>query len=174
MEFKRLKAPFASEDVAALRAGEFVSVSGTLYTGRDAAHKRLTDAIKSGQPLPIPLEGQGIYYVGPCIRDGNPVSAGPTTSARMDVYAPALYDRGIKVTIGKGDRTQNVYQSIQKNGAVYLAAIGGAGALYADCIKSARVVAYEDLGTEAIFCLSVQDFPLIVAIDSLGNSIYNR
>ena len=114
MEFKRLKAPFASEDVAALRAGEFVSVSGTLYTGRDAAHKRLTDAIKSGQPLPIPLEGQGIYYVGPCIKDGNPVSAGPTTSARMDVYAPALYDRGIKVTIGKGDRTQNVYQSIQK------------------------------------------------------------
>lgn len=174
MQFIELTSPFSAKEVAALRAGDYVKLSGTIYTGRDAAHKRLTEALNIGAELPIRLEGQGIYYVGPCFKDNIPVSAGPTTSARMDAYASLLYDLGIKVTIGKGDRTQSVYQAIVNNGAVYLAAIGGAGAVYADCIRSAAPIAYEDLGTEAIFRLDVVDFPAIVAIDSLGCSIYKR
>ncbi|MCQ2602523.1 MAG: FumA C-terminus/TtdB family hydratase beta subunit [Clostridia bacterium] len=174
MEFKKINAPFEKEELATLKAGDYVYISGTILTGRDAAHKRLFECMKNGRRLPVNIQNQGIYYVGPCFKDGCPTSAGPTTSMRMDTYAPALYANSCLVSIGKGDRQQNVYDAIVKYGGVYFAAIGGAGAIYANAIKSASVVAYEDLGTEAIREFAVENFPVIVAIDSKGNSIYKR
>ncbi len=174
MTEKILRLPCKSEDIATLEAGDHVLICGKLYTGRDAAHKRIAASLANGEVSPIPLEGQGIYYVGPCKKDGKIVSAGPTTSYRMDKYAPALYEAGVLVTVGKGDRSEEVYEAIKRRGGAYLAAIGGAGAIYAQAIKSASVVAYEDLGTEAAHLFEVENFPAIVAIDSRGNSIFKR
>ena len=173
MEYIRLTAPFDKAELAKLRAGDRVLLSGVIYTARDAGHKRMYDAILGGGELPISLEGQGIYYVGACFdKSGKPISAGPTTAMRMDKYAPTLYDNGVGASIGKGDRGQAVYDAIVRNKAVYLCAIGGAGATYADCIKSSTLVAYGELGTEAMYKFEVENFPLIVAIDGEGNSIF--
>lgn len=171
MEYK-LKTPLDKSEIAKLNVGDVVYITGRLLTGRDAAHKRIFDALKNGEELPVEIEGQTIYYVGPCEKDGKVLSAGPTTSMRMDAYAPLLYDEGVVATIGKGDRNKDVYDAIKRNGGVYLAAIGGAGALYASKIKSSRVLAYCDLGTEAVHEFQVEDFPCVVAIDANGNGIY--
>lgn len=171
MEYK-LKTPLDKSQIAKLHVGDVVYITGRLLTGRDAAHKRIFDALKNGEELPVEIEGQAIYYVGPCEKDGKVLSAGPTTSMRMDAYAPLLYDEGVVATIGKGDRNEDVYDAIKRNGGVYLAAIGGAGALYASKIKSSRVLAYCDLGTEAVHEFQVEDFPCVVAIDANGNGIY--
>lgn len=173
--FKCLTLPLSAEDAEALRAGDYVRLSGTLYTARDAAHKRMYACIAKGAPLPVNLSGQAIYYVGPCFSaDGKPTGAGPTTSGRMDAYAPALYDCGVRATIGKGDRSPTVYEAIKRNKALYLCAVGGAGALYAKAITSFRTAAYDDLGTEAIRQMEVKDFPVIVGIDSRGESIFAK
>ncbi len=171
MEYK-LKTPLDKAQIAKLRVGDVVYITGKLLTGRDAAHKRIFEAIGEGKPLPVEIKGQTIYYVGPCEKDGKVLSAGPTTSMRMDAYAPTLYDEGVVATIGKGDRNAAVYDAIKRNGGVYLAAIGGAGALYASKIKSSRVFAYDDLGTESIHEFEVEDFPCVVAIDGRGESVY--
>lgn len=173
-DFVNLQLPFDKEVLLRLKAGDRCMLSGILYTARDAAHKRLTDAIVAGNEIPVDIKGQTIYYVGPCVKDGKVLSAGPTTSMRMDKYAPTLYEIGLVATIGKGDRSEQVYAAIKMAKGVYFAAIGGAGALYADAIISSEVVAYEDLGTEAIRRLEVKDFPVIVAIDSEGNGIFPR
>lgn len=169
---KKLCTPLDKNDLKELKAGDCVYISGKIYTSRDAGHKRLCEMIKSGQELPIDLKGQTIYYVGPCEKDGNVLSAGPTTSMRMDAYASMLYDCGVVASIGKGDRNQAVYDAIKRNGGVYFASIGGAGALYASKIKSSKVIAFDDLGTEALHEFEVEDFPCIVAIDGEGNSVY--
>lgn len=171
MEYK-LKTPLDKSQIAKLNVGDVVYITGKLLTGRDAAHKRIFDALKNGEELPVEIEGQAIYYVGPCEKDGKVLSAGPTTSMRMDAYAPLLYDEGVVATIGKGNRNNDVYDAIKRNGGVYLAAIGGAGALYASKIKSSRMLAYSDLGTEAVHEFQVEDFPCVVAIDANGNGIY--
>lgn len=171
MEYK-LKTPLDKSQIVKLNVGDVVYITGKLLTGRDAAHKRIFDALKNGEELPVEIQGQTIYYVGPCEKDGKVLSAGPTTSMRMDAYAPLLYDEGVVATIGKGDRNEDVYDAIKRNGGVYLAAIGGAGALYASKIKSSRVLAYSDLGTEAVHEFQVEDFPCVVAIDAKGNGIY--
>ncbi len=170
----RIKAPLQKEEIKNLKAGDFVYISGIVYSARDAAHKRMDEALKSGQPLPIPMEDQVIYYLGPSpAREGRVIgSAGPTTSGRMDKYAPKLLDLGLKGMIGKGKRNADVRDAMIRNGAVYFAAIGGAGALLSKCIKASEVVAYEDLGTEAIRKLEVEDFPAIVVMDAEGNSLY--
>lgn len=174
MNWKRINAPFEKEELTKLTAGDRVLLSGCIYTARDAAHKRIYEGLLSGAELPLSLENQGIYYVGACFKDGAPISAGPTTAMRMDRYAPTLYDSGLAASIGKGDRGEGVYETIVKNGGVYLAAIGGAGATYADCIKRAELIAYPELGTEAIYKFEIENFPLIVGIDSRGNSIYKK
>ena len=173
-EYKRLSAPFDKAALSELKAGDRVYLDGVIFTARDAAHKRLFDGIQNGAQLPIELDGQGIYYVGACFKDGKPISAGPTTAMRMDKYAPTLYDNGLSVSIGKGDRGQAVYDAIVRNGGVYLAAIGGAGATYADSIKDSTLIAYPELGTEAIYRFEVKNFPLIVAIDSKGDNVYGH
>lgn len=170
----RLKVPFDKDEIKKLVAGDRVYLSGKILTGRDAVHKRLFERIKKGEALPVDLKGQAIYYVGPCRKDGKIVSAGPTTSMRMDAFAPTLYDEGVLATIGKGDRCKEVYDAIVRNGGVYLASVGGAGALYAQCIKSAKVLAYEELGTEAINAFEVENFECIVAIDCLGQTVYEN
>lgn len=167
-----LKVPFDKNEIKQLKAGDRVNLCGKILTGRDAAHKRLFECVKNGEELPVDLSGQAIYYVGSCRKDGQIVSAGPTTSMRMDAFAPTLYDKGVLATIGKGNRSEEVREAIVRNGAVYLASIGGAGALYAQTVKSAKVLAYDDLGTEAIYKFEVENFPCIVAIDSRGESIY--
>lgn len=151
-----------------------VYITGTIYTARDAAHKRMAQALAEGRELPVDIRGEIIYYMGPSpAREGRPIgSAGPTTASRMDKYAPALLDLGLAAMIGKGKRTQDVQEAIVRNGAVYFAAIGGAGALLSKSIEKAEVVAYEDLGTEAIRRLEVKDFPVIVVIDAQGNNLY--
>lgn len=171
---KRIIAPIDPEVIKSLRAGDSVLISGTILTGRDAAHKRLCALLDEGSPLPISLINQAIYYVGPCpAKDGDAIgSCGPTTSYRMDPYAPTLMGEGLRVMIGKGFRSKEVVDAIVSTGSVYLAATGGAGALIAGCVKHARILAFEDLGTEAIRELTVEDFPLIVAIDSEGNDLY--
>lgn len=174
MYSKTIKTPFNQAELSQLRAGDYVYITGSILTGRDAAHKRLFDSIKNGETLPINIKGEGIYYVGPCFKEGSPVSAGPTTSMRMDAYTPTLCEYGCNVSVGKGDRSSNVYEAIKRSGGVYFAAIGGAGAIYADAIKYAEVLAYPDLGTEAIHRFEVENFPVIVAIDSSGNSIYKK
>ncbi len=171
---KKIETPLDDKTVVDLKAGDTVSITGYMYTGRDAAHKRLVELIDKGEELPIELKDQIIYYVGPApAKPGYACgSAGPTTSYRMDAYAPALLDRGLRGMIGKGLRSREVIDSMKKNRAVYFAAVGGAGALIARSIKKSEVVAYEDLGAEAIHRYYVEDFPAIVVIDSEGNDLY--
>ena len=171
---KHMKVPFAREEAAALRAGDYVYLTGTIYTARDAAHKRMQETLDRGEELPLKMENNVIYYMGPSpAREGRPIgSAGPTTASRMDKYAPKLLDLGLGAMIGKGKRSQAVIDAIVRNGSVYFAAIGGAGALLSQRIKKSEVVAYDDLGTEAIRKLEVEDFPVVVVIDSQGNNLY--
>ena len=171
-----LTTPLSDEDVKKLKAGDTVKLTGTIYTARDAAHARLVDLLDEGKELPIPLEGQIIYYVGPSpTPPGKPIgSAGPTTSYRMDPYAPALLDQGLKGMIGKGARNDAVVEAMKRNTAVYFAATGGAAALISRSITSAEIVAYEDLGAEAIRKLTVDGFPVIVAQDCTGGNVYEE
>ena len=171
---KHITTPLTAEKTRELRAGDNVLISGVIYTGRDAAHKRLVELINEGKELPVDLKDQIIYYVGPApAKPGQAIgSAGPTTSYRMDAYAPALLDLGLKGMIGKGKRSAEVVESMIKNEAVYFGAIGGAGALLSKCIKKAEVVCYEDLGAEAIRRLEVENLPAVVIIDSQGNNLY--
>ncbi|MGL4762416.1 MAG: Fe-S-containing hydro-lyase [Sarcina sp.] len=171
---RMIELPLNDEKVKELKVGESVLLTGVIYTARDAAHKRLVEALERGERLPFDVEGQTIYYVGPTPKkEGEAIgSAGPTTSYRMDTYTPTLLDLGQKGMIGKGVRGQNVVDSMIKNGAVYFGAIGGAGALISKCITKAEVIAYEDLGAEAIRRLEIKDFPVIVAIDCEGNDLY--
>jgi len=170
----RLKAPLSDEDVERLKIGDRVLINGIIYTGRDAAHKRLFDLLKEGKDLPFDVKGQIIYYVGPTPPKPGQIfgSAGPTTSYRMDAYSPVLIGRGLKGMIGKGMRSDAVKEAMKKYKAVYFAATGGAGALLAKRIKRAQVVAYEDLGPEAIRKLEVEDLPVIVVNDTKGNDLY--
>ena len=172
----RLKTPLTDADVEKLKAGDKVLITGVIYTGRDAAHKRLTDLLKEGKPLPVDLKGQIIYYVGPApAKPGHAIgSAGPTTSGRMDAYSPRLMEIGLKGMIGKGMRKKEVIEAMKKYKAVYLAATGGAGALLGKSVKKAQIVAYEDLGPEAINRLEVVDFPAIVVNDTKGNDLYQQ
>ncbi|MGM0427491.1 MAG: Fe-S-containing hydro-lyase [Thermodesulfobacteriota bacterium] len=169
-----LKTPLNTKEIEPLRAGDRVSLTGTLYTARDAAHRRLLELVDQGADLPIPIEGQVIYYVGPSPAPPGRVigAAGPTTSYRMDPYAPKLLEMGLKGMIGKGKRSQEVIEAMVKYKGVYMAAIGGAGALMAQAIKAVRVVAYEDLGPEAIRELRVEGLPVVVVNDTLGNDLY--
>ena len=171
-----IQSPFVKEELESLKSGDYIYITGTIYTARDAAHKRLYESMLKGEELPISFENNIIYYLGPSpARPGNVIgSAGPTTSSRMDKYTPLMLDAGLKGMIGKGKRNQAVIDSIMKNGAVYLAAVGGAGALLSKCIKESEVIAYEDLGTEAIRKLKVEDFPVIVVIDKEGNNLYEQ
>ena len=171
---KTIQVPLSEEDINTLKAGDYVYLSGIIYTARDAAHKRMAEALQAKEELPIDMKNNIIYYMGPSpARQGRPIgSAGPTTASRMDKYAPELLDLGLKGMIGKGKRTQEVKDAIVRNNAVYFAAVGGAGALLSQRIKSSEVIAYEDLGTEAIRKLEVEDFPVIVVIDSEGNNLY--
>ena len=171
---KYINAPFKSEDIKDLRSGDYVYLTGTIYTARDAAHKRIYEVLQEGWELPLVMENNVIYYMGPSpAREGRPIgSAGPTTASRMDKYAPSLLDLGLKGMIGKGKRSKEVQDAIVRNQAVYFAAVGGAGALLSKCIKESVVIAYDDLGTEAIRKLEVENFPVIVVIDSQGNNLY--
>lgn len=171
---KHMKAPFSEEEVKELKAGDYVYITGTIYTARDAAHKRMYETLEEGKELPVSMENNVIYYMGPSpAREGRPIgSAGPTTASRMDKYAPSLLDLGLKGMIGKGKRSKEVKDAIVRNKSVYLAAVGGAGALLSKCIKESEVIAYDDLGTEAIRKLTVENFPVIVVIDSEGNDLY--
>lgn len=171
---KHISAPLSREEAKSLRAGDYVYITGKIYTARDAAHKRMQEALDRGEKLPFDVDGNIIYYMGPSpAREGRPIgSAGPTTASRMDKYAPKLLDMGLIGMIGKGKRTKEVLDAVVRNGAVYFAAVGGAGALLSQRIKSARVIAYEDLGTEAVRELEVEDFPVIVVADSAGNNLY--
>lgn len=171
---KYINAPFCSEDIKDLKSGDYVYITGTIYTARDAAHKRMYEALEQGQELPLAMKNNVIYYMGPSpAREGRPIgSAGPTTASRMDKYAPSLLDLGLKGMIGKGKRSREVQEAIVCNQAVYFAAVGGAGALLSKCIKKSEVIAYDDLGTEAIRKLEVEKFPVIVVIDSQGNNLY--
>ncbi len=173
-DIKKVTTPLDDEVIINLKAGDSVSITGYIYTGRDAAHKRLIELIENGQELPIKLKGQIIYYVGPApAKPGYPCgSAGPTTSYRMDPYTPALLDRGLKGMIGKGLRSQEVIESMKKNKVVYFGAVGGVAALIARSIKKSEVIAYEDLRTEAIHRYYIEDFPAIVVIDAYGNNLY--
>ena len=171
---KYINAPMSDEDAKSLHSGDYVYITGTIYTARDAAHKRMAEALAAGEPLPIDMKNNIIYYMGPSpAREGRPIgSAGPTTASRMDKYAPDLLDLGLKGMIGKGKRSKAVIDAIVRNGAVYFAAVGGAGAILSKCIKKSTVIAYDDLGTEAIRELEVEDFPVVVVIDSDGNNLY--
>lgn len=171
---RHIKAPIGPKEAKELRAGDYIYITGTIYTARDAAHKRMQEALDRGEELPFPVKGNIIYYMGPSpAREGRPIgSAGPTTASRMDRYTPALLDLGLGGMIGKGKRSQEVIDAIVRNGSVYFAAVGGAGALLSKCILSSEVIAYEDLGTEAIRRLEVKDFPVVTVIDSQGNNRY--
>jgi fumarate hydratase subunit beta len=171
-----ITAPLKLEDVDKLRAGDKVNLSGSIYTARDAAHKKLVELLKEGKDLPLPLEGQIIYYVGPSPTPPGKVigSAGPTTSFRMDPYAPLLIENGLRGMIGKGERAAGVVEAMQKYGAVYFAATGGAAALLSKRITAAEVIAYPELGAEAIRRLMVVNFPVIVAQDRHGGNIYRE
>jgi fumarate hydratase subunit beta len=173
-EIRHLVTPFSEADVIPLRAGDRVTISGTIYTARDAAHRRLFDLIESGKSLPIPIEGQVIYYVGPSPAPPGRVigAAGPTTSYRMDPYTPRLLELGLRGMIGKGKRSPEVKAAIGRHKAVYMAAIGGAGALMAKAVKRVEIVAYEDLGPEAIRRLEVEMLPVIVVNDVAGGDLY--
>ncbi len=171
---KYITAPLSDGDAAALTAGDYVYLTGIIYTARDAAHKRMYEALEKGEQLPLNVQNNIIYYMGPSpARPGRAIgSAGPTTASRMDKYAPSLLDLGLKGMIGKGRRSQEVKDAVVRNGAVYFAAVGGAGALLSRSIISSEVIAYDDLGTEAIRKLEVKDFPVIVVMDSQGNNLY--
>ncbi|MDO4617612.1 MAG: Fe-S-containing hydro-lyase [Lachnospiraceae bacterium] len=171
---KHIQAPLIEEEICDLRAGDYVYISGTIYTARDAAHKRMQDTLDQDGQLPIDLKNNVIYYMGPSpAREGRVIgSAGPTTASRMDKYAPKLLDLGLKGMIGKGKRTSEVLEAVVRNKAVYFAAVGGAGALLSKCIKEAEVIAYDDLGTEAIRRLRVENLPVIVIADREGNNLY--
>ena len=171
---KHIKAPITKEVSRSLHAGDYVYITGTIYTARDAAHKRMDEALSNGENLPINIENQVIYYMGPSpAREGRPIgSAGPTTASRMDKYAPRLLDLGLSAMIGKVKRSKEVLDAVVRNESVYFAAVGGAGALLSKCIKSSEVVAYDDLGTEAIRKLEVENFPVIVVADCEGNNLY--
>ncbi|WP_395547285.1 MULTISPECIES: Fe-S-containing hydro-lyase [unclassified Lacrimispora] len=169
-----IKVPFNREDAKSLSAGDYVYLTGTIYTARDAAHKRMKEALDQKGSLPFDIKGNMIYYMGPSpAREGRPIgSAGPTTASRMDKYTPLLLDMGMGGMIGKGKRSKEVIDAIIRNESVYFAAVGGAGALLSKCILASEVIAYEDLGTEAIRRLEIKDFPVVVVIDSKGNNLY--
>lgn len=171
---RHIQAPLTKKDIKDLRAGDYVYITGTIYTARDAAHKRMQETLERGEKLPLEMDGNLIYYMGPSpAREGRPIgSAGPTTASRMDRYAPELLDLGLGGMIGKGKRSKEVLDAIVRNGSIYFAAVGGAGALLSQRIKNAEVIAYEDLGTEAIRRLEVEDFPVIVVVDTEGNNLY--
>ena len=171
---KHIATPITEEVTRDLKAGDYVYLTGTMYVARDAAHKRMIEALDRGEELPIDIKDATIYYMGPSpAREGRPIgSAGPTTATRMDKYAPRLLDLGEKAMIGKGKRSKEVIDAVIRNHAVYFAAIGGAGALLAKCIKKAELIAYEDLGAEALRRLEVEDMPLFVIIDCDGNNLY--
>ncbi len=172
---RHINVPFDADIVKELKAGDYVYLTGTIYTARDAAHKRMYEALQNGETLPFDIEGNVIYYMGPSpAREGRPIgSAGPTTASRMDKYTPALLELGMRGMIGKGRRTEAVRESMMENQAVYFAAVGGAGALLSKSILQAEVIAYEDLGTEAIRKLEIKDFPVIVVMDCEGNNLYD-
>ncbi|MCM1183986.1 MAG: Fe-S-containing hydro-lyase [Roseburia sp.] len=171
---KYIKAPITDEAARSLKAGDYVYITGTIYTARDAAHLRMQETLERGEALPIAMNNTILYYMGPSpAREGRPIgSAGPTTASRMDKYTPRLLDLGLKGMIGKGKRSDAVKEAIVRNGAVYFAAVGGAGALLSKSIVASEVVAYDDLGTEAIRRLEVENFPAIVVIDAEGNDLY--
>lgn len=171
-----IRTPITEEKTKQLKAGDYIFLNGTMYVARDAAHKRMIEALNRGESLPILIEDSTIYYMGPSpAREGHPIgSAGPTTATRMDKYAPYLLNLGQKAMIGKGRRSQEVIDAIIRNKAVYFAAVGGAGALLSKCIKQSEVVCYEDLGAEAILKIEVENFPVIVVIDSEGNNLYEQ
>ena len=171
---KVIQAPIRKEEIQNLKAGDYVYINGIIYTARDAAHKRMDDTLTRGEKLPLDIENQMIYYMGPSpAREGRIIgSAGPTTASRMDKYAPRLLDLGLGAMIGKGKRSKEVLDAIVRNGSIYFAAVGGAGALLSKCIQKSEVIAYDDLGTEAIRKLTVKDFPVIVVVDAEGNNLY--
>lgn len=173
---KHFHLPLSIEEREQLKAGEMILLSGTIYTARDAAHKRLNALLDKGNALPLPLKDQTIYYVGPTPAPAGKIygSAGPTTSMRMDAYAPRLYDLGLAATIGKGYRTQAIIDACIRNKSLYLVAIGGAGALLGKCVTDVQPIAFEDLGAEAITKLEIKDFPVTVAIDTQGNDVYEQ
>ena len=172
---KKITLPLKNEDIATLKAGDSVLLSGCILTGRDCAHKRIFEILEKGENLPFNLVGETIYYAGPCPAPIGKAcgSCGPTTSARMDFFTPTLLDLGLKAMIGKGERNEQVISSIKKNRAIYFAAIGGAGALYGNAVKKSEIVAFPDLLSEAVYRFEICDFPCIVAIDADGNNIYN-
>ena len=169
-----IQVPISKEEAKSLKAGDYVYLTGTIYSARDAAHKRMQETMDAGEVLPLEIKDTVIYYMGPSpAREGRPIgSAGPTTSSRMDKYAPKLLDMGLGAMIGKGKRNQAVLDAIVRNQSVYFAAIGGAGALLSKCITSSEVIAYDDLGAEAIRKMEVKDFPVVVVVDSEGNNLY--
>lgn len=171
---KYISAPITKKAISELKAGDYVYISGTVYTARDAAHKRMDETLDKGINLPINIEGELIYYMGPSpARTGRQIgSAGPTTASRMDKYTPRLLDMGLGGMIGKGKRSKEVLDAIKRNESIYFAAVGGAGALLSKCITKSEIVAYDDLGAEAIRKLHVEDFPVIVVVDSEGNNLY--
>ena len=171
---KYINVPLSKEDALSLRVGDYVYLSGVIYTARDAAHKRMYESLQNGECLPLDMKNNVIYYMGPSpAREGRPIgSAGPTTSSRMDKYAPSLLDLGLIGMVGKGKRSKEVKDAIVRNSAVYFAAVGGAGALLSRSIIESEVIAYDDLGTEAIRKLTVENFPVIVVIDAQGNDLY--
>lgn len=171
---RKIQLPLSKEQCSSLKAGDYVLITGTVYTARDAAHKRMQETLKDGKELPFELKDHVIYYMGPSpAREGQVIgSAGPTTSGRMDKYTPQLLDLGLRGMIGKGKRSPEVKAAVVRNGAVYLAAVGGAGALLSKSIKKSEVIAYDDLGTEAVRKLEVEEFPAVVVIDSAGNDLY--
>ena len=171
---RHIKVPMTKEDAVSLKAGDYVYLTGTIYTARDAAHKRMDETLDRGEELPFNIKDNIIYYLGPApAREGRPIgSAGPTTASRMDKYTPRLLDMGMGAMIGKGKRSQAVIDGIVRNKSVYFAAVGGAGAILSKCILSSELIAYGDLGTEAICKLEIRDFPVVVVIDSQGNNLY--
>lgn len=173
---KYVNTPITEEVTADLKSGDYVYLTGTIYVARDAAHKRMIEALERGEGLPIDILNATIYYMGPSpAREGRPIgSAGPTTAGRMDKYAPVLLDLGGKAMIGKGKRSKEVIDAIVRNKAVYFAAVGGAGALLSKCIVQSEIVCYEDLGAEAVLKLKVKEFPVIVVIDRDGNNLYEK
>ncbi len=173
---RMIQPPFSPDDIRSLHAGEAVTLSGIVYTGRDAAHRRMAEMLSRGEDLPFDMRGQVIYYAGPCpAKPGQVIGpVGPTTSGRMDAYAPRLIQEGLCVMIGKGERDVAVIEAIKQYTGVYLAAVGGAAALMSRCVKKSELVAFEDLGAEAIRVLTVENMPLYVAIDCQGRSIYNN
>lgn len=171
----RIETPLTREDIKKLKVGDMIELSGVIYTARDAAHEKLLELADAGKNLPFDIENQVIYYVGPCpFPEGRVIgSAGPTTSGRMDLYAPKLIEMGLTGMIGKGQRSKEVIDAMVKHGAVYFGAVGGAGALISKSIKSQQIIAFEELGTEAIRKITVVDFPIIVVIDRYGNNLYD-